>query len=50
VYYDYRDVGGIRYPFVTATVFDGLEPPHLFIVNEVTLNTALSDAFFLKQE
>ena len=50
VYYDYRDVGGIRYPFVTATVFDGLEPPHLFIVDEVTLNAALGDAFFLKQE
>jgi TolB protein len=48
VFYDYRDVGGIRYPFLTATVFDGLEPPHLFIVDEVTLNAALEDGFFLK--
>ena len=48
VFYDYRDVGGFRYPFVTATVFDGLEPPHLFIVDEVTLNAPLNDAFFLK--
>jgi len=48
VFYDYRDVGGIRYPFVTATVFDGLEPPHLFIVDEVTLNAPLDDGFFLK--
>jgi len=45
-----RDVGGIRHPFVTATVFDGLEPPHLFIVDEIRLNVALGDAFFLKQE
>ena len=45
VYYDYRHVGGIRYPFVTATVSDGLEPPHLFIVDEVSLNATRSDAF-----
>jgi hypothetical protein len=48
VFYDYRDVGGIRYPFLTATVFDGLEPPHLFIVDEVTLNAPLDDGFFLE--
>ena len=47
VYYDYREVGAIRYPFVTATVFDGLEPPHLFIVDEVTLNATLDDRLFL---
>ena len=47
VFYDYRDVGGIRYPFVTATVFDGLEPPHLFIVDDVTLNVTLDDGFFI---
>ena len=46
VFYDYRDVGAVRYPFVTATVFDGLEPPHLFIVDEVTLNVALDEGFF----
>jgi len=48
VYYEYRDVGGIRYPHLWATVFDGREPPHLFVVDEVRVNVTLDEGFFLK--
>ena len=48
VYYEYRDVGGIRYPHLSATVFEGREPPHLFVVDEVKINVSLAEGFFLE--
>lgn len=46
-YWNYRDVEGIRIPFVFIRNVGSLGPPHGGIVEEVKLNVPLDDALFV---
>lgn len=45
--WNYRDVEGIKIPFVFMRNMGALEPPHGGVVEEVRLNVPLDDALFL---
>jgi len=46
VFYEYRDVGGTLFPHLQLTVFEGVTPPHVFVVDEVRVNVAVAEGFF----
>jgi hypothetical protein len=45
-FYDYRDIGGIRIPFMWVRTFDNVGPPHVMVVEEATINEDFGDDFF----
>ena len=45
--WNYRDVDGVKIPFVFMRNMGPLEPPHGAVVEEVRLNVPLDDALFL---
>ena len=46
-YWNYRDAGGVKIPFVFMRNMGSLEPPHGGVVEEVRINVPLDDALFL---
>ncbi len=46
VYHEYKDIGGILYPHVNIRVFDSLTPPHIFIIDKMSVNDHYEDSFF----
>ena len=46
-FWNYRDVEGIKIPFVDIRNMGSLEPPHGGVVEEVRLNVPLDDGLFL---
>lgn len=49
-YWDYRDVGGIRIPYVTIRSVGELGPPHGAVVESVEINVPLADSLFSPPE
>jgi hypothetical protein len=46
-YWNYRDVDGLKVPFVFIRNMGSLEPPHGGVVEEVRINVPLEDGLFL---
>lgn len=44
--YQYREIGGIRFPMISMRVFNRLTPPHVFIIDDVKFNESYKDSFF----
>jgi len=45
--WNYRDVNGVKMPFVFMRNMGSLEPPHGGVVEEVRINVPLDDRLFL---
>ncbi|MDH4271585.1 MAG: hypothetical protein OEW18_06370 [Candidatus Aminicenantes bacterium] len=45
-YYDYRNVGGVRFPHLWMRVHSKTAPPHVFIVEEIRINEDFGKDFF----
>jgi len=49
-FWNYRDVNGVKIPFVFIRNLGSLEPPHGGVVEDVRLNVPLDDKMFLPPE
>jgi hypothetical protein len=49
-YWDYRDLGGIRIPFVHIRSIGDMGPPHGLVLKSVEINVPLPDSLFLPPE
>jgi hypothetical protein len=49
-YWDYRDLGGLRLPFVHIRSMGELGPPHGLVLKSVEINVPLPDSLFLPPE
>ena len=49
-YWDYRDLGGVRIPFVHIRSIGELGPPHGLVLQSVEVNVPLPDSLFLPPE
>jgi len=49
-YWHYRDVGGVKIPYVFIRNVGSLGPPHGGVVEEVQINVPLDDALFMPPE
>jgi hypothetical protein len=47
VYWDYRDVGGVLFPFVHIRTIGDTGPPHGLVLQEAQINVPLPDSLFL---
>lgn len=45
-YYDYRDVDGIKFPFLWVQTDENLEHMHVFVVESIGLNEPIDDVVF----
>ncbi len=49
-YWDYRDLGGVRIPFVLIRSIGELGPPHGLVLRSVEINVPLPDSLFIPPE
>jgi hypothetical protein len=49
-YWDYRDLGGVRIPFVHIRSIGDLGPPHGLVLQSVEVNVPLPDSLFVPPE